>query len=189
MAEQETDPNIKLISQVAVASILWAGTFVATKSESLGHSGGLAMRIALVVVGVGGFLPVLFVYAKSIRMQDEFNQRIHYIALSIAFVAAENLFLSPVVSRRWLVSFCFGLVHGFGFSSVLREVGLPTQGLVLSLLGFNVGVELGQALVVALALPALALLRRTHWETRVVRIASLATLLVGSILFVERALF
>ena len=43
------------------------------------------MRVALVVVGIGGFLPVVFVYAKSIRMQDEFNQRIHYIALSIAF--------------------------------------------------------------------------------------------------------
>ena len=111
------------------------------------------------------------------------------IALSIALVAGENLLFRSLVARRWLVSFCFGLVHGFGFSSVLREVGLPTQGLVLSLLGFNVGVELGQALVVALALPALALLRRTHWERRVVRIASLATLLIGSILFVERALF
>jgi hypothetical protein len=110
------------------------------------------------------------------------------IALSIAAVAAENLFLRPVVSRRWLVSFAFGLVHGFGFSSVLREVGLPTQGLVFSLLGFNAGVELGQALVVAVALPALALLRSTRWEARVTRGASLATLLVGAVLFVERTL-
>jgi HupE / UreJ protein len=111
------------------------------------------------------------------------------IALSIAAVAAENLFLRPMVSRRWLVSFAFGLVHGFGFSSVLREVGLPTRGLVLSLLGFNGGVELGQALVVAVALPALALLRSTRWEARVTRSASLATLLVGAVLFVERTLF
>jgi hypothetical protein len=110
------------------------------------------------------------------------------IALSIAAVAAENLFLRPVVSRRWLVSFAFGLVHGFGFSSVLRDIGLPTQGLVLSLLGFNAGVELGQALVVAVALPALALLRSTRWEARVTRGASLATLLVGAVLFVERTL-
>jgi hypothetical protein len=110
------------------------------------------------------------------------------IALSIALVAAENLLFRSLVARRWLVSFGFGLVHGFGFSSVLREVGLPTQGLVLSLLGFNIGVELGQALVVAVALPALALLRRTRWEPRVVRIASLATLLVGAALFLERAL-
>ena len=110
------------------------------------------------------------------------------IALSIALVAAENLLFRSLVARRWLVSFGFGLVHGFGFSSVLREIGLPTQGLVLSLLGFNVGVELGQALVVAVALPALALLRRTRWEPRVVRFASLATLLVGAALFLERAL-
>jgi HupE / UreJ protein len=111
------------------------------------------------------------------------------IALSIAAVAAENLFLRPVVSRRWLVSFAFGLVHGFGFSSVLRDIGLPTEGLVLSLLGFNAGVELGQALVVAVALPALTLLRTTRWEARVTRSASLATLLVGAVLFVERTLF
>lgn len=110
------------------------------------------------------------------------------IALSIAIVAAENLFVRPVVSRRWLVSFSFGLVHGFGFSSILRELGLPTQGLVLSLLGFNAGVEVGQALLVALVLPALALLRHTRWETRVIQSASLAILLVGAVLFVERTL-
>src|SRR5262249_5353025 len=52
------------------------------------------------------------------------------IALSIAFVAAENLFGKPVVARRWLVSFCFGLVHGFGFSAALRELGLASSGLV-----------------------------------------------------------
>jgi len=111
------------------------------------------------------------------------------IALSIAFVAAENLFLRPVVSRRWLVSFCFGLVHGFGFSTVLREMRLPSQGLLLSLLGFNVGVELGQGLVVALAFPALALIKRTAWERRVVWSSSAAILLIGVVLFVERAFF
>ena len=110
------------------------------------------------------------------------------IALSIALVAAENLFLRPLVSRRWAVSFAFGLVHGFGFSSVLRELGIPTHGLVLSLLGFNVGVELGQGLVVALVLPALALLRHSRWETRLTQGASVAILLVGAVLFVERTL-
>ncbi len=110
------------------------------------------------------------------------------IALSIAFVAAENLFLSPVVSRRWLVSFCFGLVHGFGFSSALRDLGLPSHGLLLSLFGFNAGVELGQALVVAVALPVLVLVRHTRWEPKVVWSSSVAILLVGVVLFVERAL-
>jgi HupE / UreJ protein len=109
------------------------------------------------------------------------------IALSIAFVAAENLFLRPTVSRRWLVSFGFGLVHGFGFSSALRELGLPAHGLLLSLFGFNAGVEVGQALVVAVCLPALLLLRRTRWESRAVAGSSLAILLVGVVLFVERA--
>jgi hypothetical protein len=93
------------------------------------------------------------------------------------------------VGRRWLVSFCFGLVHGFGFSSALRELGLPAHGLLLSLFGFNAGVELGQALVVAIALPSLALLRRTQWEPRMVWGSSLAILLVGIVLFVERAFF
>ena len=109
------------------------------------------------------------------------------IALSIAYVAAENLIGRPAVSRRWLVSFCFGLVHGFGFSSALRELGLPAHGLLLSLLGFNVGVELGQALVVALCLPLLILLRRTRWSHPAVVTSSVAILVVGLVLFLERA--
>jgi hypothetical protein len=108
------------------------------------------------------------------------------IALSIAFVAAENLFLARAVSRRWLVSLCFGLAHGFGFSSALRELGLPAHGLLLSLFGFNLGVEVGQALVVAACLPLLFLLSRTPWESRAVLSSSLAILLVGLVLFVER---
>jgi hypothetical protein len=88
MAEQKLDPNIRLLGQVAVTTVLWAGTFVATKTESFGHPESLPMRIALVAVGIGGFLPVVLVYAKSIRMQDEFNQRIHLVALACAFAAA-----------------------------------------------------------------------------------------------------
>ena len=109
------------------------------------------------------------------------------IALSIAAVAAENIFLRTTVRRRWIVSLCFGLVHGFGFSSVLREIGLPSQGLLPALAGFNVGVELGQALVVAVALPVLAALRHAGYERRLVQGSSIAILLVGLVLFVERA--
>jgi hypothetical protein len=81
------------------------------------------------------------------------------IAVSIFYVAVENL----VVRKprfRWLLTFGFGLVHGFGFASVLREVGLPPRGLVLSLLSFNVGVELGQLAIVAMVSPALYLFTR-----------------------------
>lgn len=109
------------------------------------------------------------------------------IALSIACVAAENLFFKPMISRRWLVSFGFGLVHGFGFSSALRELGLPRPGLLLSLFGFNAGVEVGQALVIVVCLPLLLLLRRTRWASPAVATCSLAVLAVGLVLFVERA--
>src|SRR5207244_11232784 len=113
----------------------WFSLLKIITAFTLAHSVTLALAVLNVVV-----LPDRLVEAV--------------IALSIAFVAAENLFLNPVVSRRWLVSFCFGLVHGFGFSSALRELGLPRQGLVLSLLGFNLGVEAGQALLVAPPVPA-----------------------------------
>ena len=108
------------------------------------------------------------------------------IALSIALVAADNLSPRPAVPRRWVVSFVFGLVHGFGFSAGLRELGLPRHGLVQSLLGFNLGVEAGQTVVIALVLPGLVLLRRTRWEARMVASSSLAILVIGLVLFVER---
>ena len=111
------------------------------------------------------------------------------IALSIAYVAFENLYPRYAVSRRWAVSFLFGLVHGFGFSSVLKEIGLPKDSLLLSLLNFNLGVEAGQLVAVVIAVPLLAWLRSTPFETRVVRGVSLVVLAVGLGLFVERVAF
>ncbi len=111
------------------------------------------------------------------------------IALSIAYVAAENLFLKHAASHRWAVSFLFGLVHGFGFSSVLRELGLPTDGLIWSLLSFNLGVEVGQATAVAAVLPLLIWVRRFKWEPRAVTTLSGVVLAVGVGLFAERVLF
>jgi hypothetical protein len=62
------------------------------------------MRLALIVVGIGGFLPVIFLYAKSIRMQDEFSQRIHYIALSIAFAFIAALsYVSDLLTQAGLI--------------------------------------------------------------------------------------
>lgn len=111
------------------------------------------------------------------------------IALSIVYVAFENIFFERAVSRRWAVGFVFGLVHGFGFAGALLELGLPTGALVGSLVSFNLGVEAGQALVIAGLLPALLWLRRFEWERRAVTTLSALVLTAGLALLVERALF
>ena len=76
------------------------------------------------------------------------------IALSIVYVAAENFFVHDL-RRRWIVTFVFGLVHGFGFAGVLREYGIPRDALVPALAAFNIGVELGQIVIVLTALLSL----------------------------------
>ena len=78
------------------------------------------------------------------------------IALSIVYMALENL-VGPKLERRWLIAFGFGLVHGFGFSFALRQsMQFAGAHLATSLVSFNIGVELGQLLVIALTIPALA---------------------------------
>ena len=109
------------------------------------------------------------------------------IAASVVLAAANNL--RPVVERRrWLVAFVFGLIHGFGFASVLSELGLPTGALALSLLGFNVGVEVGQLCIVAAFLPLAYGLRNTVLYRKGVFVAgSWLTLLIALLWFTERA--
>ncbi|UPK25758.1 HupE/UreJ family protein [Bradyrhizobium sp. 195] len=81
------------------------------------------------------------------------------IAASIVFVAVENFF-SRDVDKRWRMAFLFGLIHGFGFAGALREIGLPPNAAVPALAAFNIGVEIGQIAIVAVALPALGFLDR-----------------------------
>jgi HupE / UreJ protein len=81
------------------------------------------------------------------------------IALTIIWVAVEN-FWSRDTARRWRWTFALGLVHGFGFAGVLQEIGLPRGALVSSLASFNLGVEAGQLVIVAVLLPVLLLLDR-----------------------------
>ncbi len=85
------------------------------------------------------------------------------IAASVAYVGLESLLRllrEKPRGGRWPIAFAFGLVHGFGFAGALRELQLPGQGLAVALLSFNVGVELGQAALVAAAFPLLAWLHR-----------------------------
>lgn len=87
------------------------------------------------------------------------------IAASVIAAALNNLY--PVLTRRlWLGAFGFGLVHGFGFAGVLADLGLPADALGVSLLGFNLGVEVGQLVVVAAALPVLYWLRNLWFYPR-----------------------
>ena len=82
------------------------------------------------------------------------------IAVSIVYMAFENI-VGAKLGRRWMVTFGFGLVHGFGFSFLLRErLQFAGEHLVMSLLAFNVGVELGQLLVLIIAVPLLSLIFR-----------------------------
>jgi hydrogenase/urease accessory protein HupE len=109
------------------------------------------------------------------------------IALSIAFAAAENFVPRRAFSARWAVAFAFGLVHGFGFAEALRELSLPRAGLAATLVGFNLGVEAGQALVVALAWPLLIYLGRASCGPLLTRACAVMILVIGLALFVERA--
>jgi hypothetical protein len=76
------------------------------------------------------------------------------IAASIVFVALEN-FVSDDIERRWRVTFAFGLIHGFGFASALKEVGLPPNVVSIALASFNIGVEIGQIAIVSIVIPLL----------------------------------
>jgi len=110
------------------------------------------------------------------------------IAFSVILTAFNNLY--PVfTSSRWLLAFIFGLIHGFGFAGVLIELGLPENRLGASLLGFNLGVEAGQIMIVGLLLPILYLMREANYYRLVIlRGGSIAALLIASIWLFERSL-
>jgi hypothetical protein len=110
------------------------------------------------------------------------------IAASVILAALNNLW--PLVHRwRAAVAFAFGLIHGFGFASVLADLGLPQGALVLSLVGFNVGVELGQLAIVAAFLPVAYLLRRGLFYRRVVMAGGSALIaMIAMVWLAERAL-
>ena len=108
------------------------------------------------------------------------------IAASIVWVAVENIVLRTAPAHRWRVAFVFGLIHGFGFASMLMPLSLPAGGLAWALFAFNLGVEAGQAVVVLVLLPVIAWMRGKPWERTVVRTASLAVAALGLVWLVER---
>jgi hypothetical protein len=110
------------------------------------------------------------------------------IAASVVLAALNNLW--PVVQRaRWLVAFTFGLIHGFGFASVLAELGLPQESLLLALVSFNLGVEAGQLVIVALFLPLAYAVRQSWFYRRVVLMGGSGLIaVIAAVWLAERAL-
>ncbi|MCB9638654.1 MAG: HupE/UreJ family protein [Myxococcales bacterium] len=108
------------------------------------------------------------------------------IALSVAYVGIENFFVQKI-DHRWMLTFAFGLIHGFGLAGALNEVHIPPQQAISALLFFNLGVEAGQLCLLVLALPLLHLAREKAWLTQRVTLAisSLVTL-AGVLWFLER---
>ena len=110
------------------------------------------------------------------------------IALSIVYVGVENLLTHGEPKRRWLLTFAFGLIHGFGFATVLRDLGVSAAGGVAQpLFAFNLGVEIGQLAVAAVLLPAIWKLRPNEtFVRRVVPGGCVALVVAGGFWFWQR---
>ena len=109
------------------------------------------------------------------------------IAASVVFAALNNL-RGTIERRRWVMAFVFGLIHGFGFASALADLGLPTGALALALVGFNLGVELGQLAIVAVFLPIAFKLRATRfYRVGVLSFGSVLVAVIAAYWFAQRA--
>jgi hypothetical protein len=108
------------------------------------------------------------------------------IAVTIVLAAIDNL--TPIFrGRRAIVTFLFGLIHGFGFAGVLGELNLPTVQFAWALFEFNLGIELGQLFIVAIAVTALFAFRRQRWYSLVViRGGSAVAIVIGTLWFIDR---
>lgn len=108
------------------------------------------------------------------------------IAISIALAAYHNI--QPIFKgKEWIIAFGFGLFHGFGFASVLGEKGISGDFLVPSLLGFNLGVEIGQVLIICLIFPVLFLIRKNKVYPKIITFGSIALIFIALYWAVERA--
>lgn len=147
---------------------------------------GLSFREVLKIITaftIAHSLTLLLAALRIISLNSRFVEIV--IAFSICYVAVENLFRKEV-RYRWLVTFAFGLVHGFGFASALQELIVGKSDLLVSVLSFNLGVEAGQIMIFLLMLPILRLLRHGLGARRLTLGASAAVLLVAFTWLIER---
>ena len=162
--------HILFVLGLYLASTRWRPLLIQVSAFTIAHTATLALSIYGVVS-----LPARIVEPL--------------IALSIAWIAIENLLTREMKPWRPFVVFAFGLLHGLGFAGVLTELGLPRERFVHALISFNVGVELGQLAVIVAAFVAVGWARERGWYRRGIVVP--ASILIGAIgLYwtVERAL-
>lgn len=158
--------------------------------------GGSLSRLALIVTAftIGHSITLSLAALDILSPPSRYIEPL--IALTIVVVGADNILVlrgsdgathKASDIRAWLAA-AFGLVHGFGFASVLKEFGLPQAALGWSLFAFNLGVELGQLVIVGVVATALAMVRRNsaQWSARVALAGSIGVILAGLYWFVER---
>ena len=156
------------------------------------------IAIILMAAGVRDTIKIVtaFTVAHSITLVAAFFSLVSLpsslveplIALTIIYVAFENLFRRKF-QHRWLLTFVFGLVHGLGFVTVLGEITGTRTELVSSLVAFNIGIELGQLLIVIPAVLALRAMRGFKWRPMVLKVSSIGTAVAGLLWLVERVPF
>jgi hydrogenase/urease accessory protein HupE len=147
---------------------------------------GLTIREVLKVITaftVAHSITLLLAALQVVRLDSRFVESV--IALSICYIALENLFRKEV-RYRWLIAFCFGMVHGFGFASALQELIVGKTNLVLSVVSFNVGVETGQLMIFFVLLPLMYLMKQMMDFRKVTATVSCAIFLLGFTWLVER---
>ena len=150
-----------------IKTILWQAT-----AFTVAHSVTLALSMKNIIVMPGAVVEPI-------------------IALSILFVALENMMLTELKAWRILIVFMFGLIHGMGFASALNEIGLPRNQFFTSILSFNIGVELGQVAVI-LAVFALLIVpfgKKTWYRQRIVYPLSAVIALIAAWWTIERVFF
>ncbi|WP_226679004.1 HupE/UreJ family protein [Mesobacillus jeotgali] len=107
------------------------------------------------------------------------------IALSIIYVAVENIFRKEV-NHRWGLTFVFGLIHGLGFANILQEMNLSKGNLASALVSFNIGIEIVQIMIVLLLLPLLTYLHRLKDSSKYIKYGSIVIILFGAFWLLER---
>lgn len=108
------------------------------------------------------------------------------IAISIIYVAVENILFPKNAKHRWWITFIFGLIHGLGFAQLLMQLNLPKGQLVQSLLSFNIGIELTQVLLVLLIFPLLWVLHRSRWYSKTFNVFNLLAVSAGLVWLIQR---